>query len=508
MLGKKHILMLLIVIVSISAISAVTANEDIMSSDEGTVLNDLDDISVDDESAESTDVLASGDESPMSQSQSDDILSAKNTPYNAYSIDLKDSYEISSSSDGKISIYVNPCTDKNYNSYNFKLVGADKDWNVVFDSGVRSRDSDSSRTAKSYSLTIPKGTFLPGTYNLVAINNGDNKVMDVATLKVSGTAVITSSDYSAYYNSGKTMTATLTDQFSGKPLKDFDVKVVFTKGKSTTSKTYTTDANGQITITPPSAVGTYSVTISSASPLVTAAPIIKTATVKKAPVKVKAYKVSEYKGFKITLKAKVTSLGKKVNQGTIKFKINGKTYKAKVKNGIATKKLKLKKVKKYTYTAKFTASNYKSSKAVKSKATIKKRVSTKMVVKNQRVYMDDMKFFTVKVLTKGGKKVKDGKIKIVGQDSTEVKNGKAKFVKYGGGIKHLKKINGRTEYYRKTMSKTFKLKYIPSSHKYKSSTKKVKITSVFKCPGCGKKSTHNHYAVGYYLVYKTRIVVS
>ena len=30
----------------------------------------------------------------------------------------------------------------------------------------------------------------------------------------------------------------------------------------------------------------------------------------------------------------------------------------------------------------------------------------------------------------------------------------------------------------------------------------------FKCPGCGKKSTHNHYAVGYYVVYKTRIIVS
>jgi molecular chaperone HtpG len=84
-----------------------------------------------------------------------------------------------------------------------------------------------------------------------------------------------------------------------------------------TTKTYTTNSNGLITITPPSAVGTYSVTISSATPHVTATTIKKTATVKKAPVKVKAYKVSEYKGFKITLKAKVTSQGKKVNEGTV-----------------------------------------------------------------------------------------------------------------------------------------------------------------------------------------------
>lgn len=510
MLGKKQILMLLIVIVTISTISAVTATQDNISSDEDTIsaFNDLEKISVEDEAVENTEPLAKNDESPISQSESDSVISAKNASSTAFSIKLKDSYEISSSSDQKISIYINPCKDKNYNSYNFNLVGFDKDWKVVYDSGLKYKATDSSRTAKYYKLTIAKGSFLPGTYVLAAVNFADTKVMNVTTLKVSGTAVISSSDYSAYYKSGKTMTAKVTDKITGKPLNGVDVKVAFTKGKSTTTKKYTTNSKGLITITPPSAVGTYSVTISSATPHVTAASIKKTANVKKAPVKIKAYKVSEYQGFKITLKAKVTSQGKKVNEGTVKFKVNGKTYKAKVKKGVATKKLKLKKVKKYTYTVKFKSSNYKTPKAAKSKATIKKRVSTKIVVKNQRVYMDDTKLFTVKVLTKGGKKVKDGKIKIVGQDSTEVKNGKAKFVKYGGGIKHLKKIKGRTEYYRKTMTKTFKLKYIPKAHKYKSTTKKVKITSVFKCPGCGKKSTHNHYAVGYYVVYKTRIVVS
>lgn len=509
MLGKKHILMLLLVIVTISAISAVTATQDIISSDEDTVtaFNDMETISVEDEVAENTEVLASGEESSMSQSQSDDVLSAKNTPYNAYSIDLRDTYEIPSSSSKKITLYIAPCKDESYNAYNFNLIGFDKDWNIVYNSTLKSQYKSDYRVDKDYTCTIPKGSFVPGTYVLAAVNKGDNKVMDVAILKVSGTAVITSSDYSAYYKSGNTMTARVTDQSTGKPLNGIDIEVVFTKGKSTTSKTYTTNANGQITITPPSAVGTYSVTISSATSHVTAASIKKTANVKKAPVKVKAYKVSEYKGFKIILKAKVTSLGKKVNEGAVKFKVNGKTYNAKVKNGVATKKIKLKKVKKYSYSAKFSSSNY-QSKAAKSKAIIKKRVSTKIVVKNQRVYMDDTKFFTVKILTKSGKKVKDGKLKIVGQDSTEVKNGKVKLVKYGGGIKHLKKIKGRTEYYRKTMTKTFKLKYIPKAHKYKSTTKKVKVTSVFKCPGCGKKSTHNHYAVGYYVVYKTRIVVS
>ena len=218
--------------------------------------------------------------------------------------------------------------------------------------------------------------------------------------------------------------------------------------------------------------------------------------------------MSEYKGFKVTLKATVKSQGKKVNEGKVTFKINGKTYNVKVKNGVATKRLKLKKVKKYTYFARFTASNFKTSKKVSSKAIIKKRLDTKIVIKDQRIYMNDAKVFTIKVLTKSGKKVKDGKLKIRGVGTVDVKNGKAKVVKYGLGIKHLKKINGRTEYFKKTVSKKYKLKYVPTSHKYKASTKKLKITSVFKCPGCGNTHTHNHYAVGYYLVYKTRIVVS
>ena len=505
MFGKKHIIMMLLAIVSLSLISAVAAADDAISSDNDTIAasNDLETISV-----EQDDNLKSNEESQISQNQNDEVISSQSTPSTYFSLDLKDSYEISSSKDGKISIYVNPCTNANYNAYNFNLVGFDKDWNVVYDSGLKSRNADVNGKAKTYSLTIPKGSFLPGTYVLAAVNNYDTKVMDVAVLNVSGTAVITSSDFSKYYNSDKTMTAKVTDKATGKPLNGVDVKVTFTKGKSTTTKTYTTNSKGQISIEPPKALGTYAVTMSSATPHVTVSSVKKTATVIKAPVSVKAHKASEYQGFKITLKATVKSQGKKVSEGTVKFKINGKTYSAKVKNGVATKKIKLKKAKKYTYAAKFTSSNYKPSKAVKAKATIKKRVSTKIVVKNQKVYMDDTKFFTVKILTKSGKKVNGGKLKIIGQDSTDVKKGKAKLVKYGSGIKHLKRINGRTEYYRKAMTKAFKLKYIPSSHKYKSSIKKVKVTSVFKCPGCGKKSTHNHYAVGYYVVYKTRIIVS
>ena len=112
----------------------------------------------------------------------------------------------------------------------------------------------------------------------------------------------------------------------------------------------------------------------------------KTATITKPAIKIKAFKVTEYKCFKIKLKAKVTSGGKNVNQGKVTFKINGKTYTAAVKNGIATKKVKLGKVKTYKYIAKFKGANYKDSKMVKAKAVMKKCVKTKIVIKDQSVY--------------------------------------------------------------------------------------------------------------------------
>ena len=491
---KKSIILMLLLIAAICAISQASAADNL--TDTITETND--------DSALKT----NADESILAHDQSDEILSASNTPSTYYSVDLRDTYEISSSKSGSVTVYINPCKSTSYNAYNFWLVGFDKDYNVVYNSSLKSSTTSSNRVAKDHTYTISANSFLPGTYHLAAVNDGDYKVMDRAILKVKGTATITAGDFSAYYGSGKTMTAKVTDSATGKPLNGIDVKVTFTAGKKTQTRNYISDANGIVKITPPAAVGTYSVSITSTTGHVSSTTIKKTAKINRAPVSIKAYRVSEYKGFKVTLKATVKSQGKKVNEGTVTFKINGKTYKVKVKNGVASKKLKLKKVKKYTYSAKFSSSNYKKSKTVKSKATIKKRLPTKIAVKNQKVYMNDAKIFTMKVLTKSGKKVKDGKLKIKGVGTVEVKNGKVKVVKYGLGIKHLKRISGRSEYYKKHVSKTFKVKYVPSSHKYLPSTKKVKITSVFKCPGCGKTSTHNHYAVGYYVVYKTRIIVS
>ena len=62
-----------------------------------------------------------------------------------------------------------------------------------------------------------------------------------------------------------------------------------------------------------------------------------------------------------TLKATIKKgKSKPIDEGSVKFKINGKTYKVKVKNGVAVKKIKLSKKNTYTYKARFVSKYYKS----------------------------------------------------------------------------------------------------------------------------------------------------
>jgi archaellum component FlaF (FlaF/FlaG flagellin family) len=211
-------------------------------------------------------------------------------------------------------------------------------------------------------------------------------------------------------------------------------------------------------------------------------------------------KASSYQGCKLTLKATVKSQGRNVNEGTVKFTINGKTYSVAVKNGVATKSIKLKKVKTYKYTATFVGDNF-NTKKVAGKAKVNKRYATKIVIKNKKGYYNTKKTITVKVKTKSGKKVKDGYIYVGSSDSySKVKNGKAKlYVTFSGNYKKGKYSysSGFTFYFKKSVSTKFKLKYVPKSLKYKASSKKFKITSKYRCPDCHKKSSHSHTINGY-----------
>lgn len=79
----------------------------------------------------------------------------------------------------------------------------------------------------------------------------------------------------------------------------------------------------------------------------------------------------------VILKAIVKkSNGKSIDEGYVKFKINGKTFKVNVNNGVAKKKITLSKAKTYYYTAKYVSKYYKSepstSKVVVNNVIVKK----------------------------------------------------------------------------------------------------------------------------------------
>ena len=97
-------------------------------------------------------------------------------------------------------------------------------------------------------------------------------------------------------------------------------------------------------------------------------------------ISVKSFKATAGTKFYCYAYVKDKYTGRNYNGGTVNFKINGKTYKAKLKNGVAVVKIKIpSKVKKYTCTATFSGGSnvYKSS--TKFKMTVKKKPKAKVV---------------------------------------------------------------------------------------------------------------------------------
>ena len=505
MFNKKIYLILLLFIVSICTISAASASENVTDT---VAIDDTagDDIvtsfnedlsSKSEDNVESQEVLASEDDSSLSASESDNVLSGSGIMASQYALDLNNNgYEITSKNGGNIVYYLQPYVMAPFNAYNFyfevyPIIGGEIQDNSVFTSPTFASDTD--RSAGNRQYTIPANKLAPGLYQIYAKNSYMTAyTLDSTTLKVKGNAVITASDYNSNYKSGSPLTIKVTNKDTGAALQGIDVQIALSNGQ--TAK-YTTNAQGQITLVPYLGAGTYSATYSLASNFnyISAASVKKLITINKAPATVKANKVSAYIGSKITLKATVTSDGKNVNEGQVIFKINGQEYAVDVKDGVAKKTLKLSKAKKYDYTATFKDSNYQEASA-SSTATVKNKVATKMIVKNQKVFRGNPKAFYVTVKTTSGKIVKSGKVKII--DAVEVnKKGKAKFYT-AMDLNYIKQV-GNTVYFKKSVTKTYKVKYIPSSAAYKSCTKKMKITMIYKCTYCGSKTSHSHNGMVY-----------
>lgn len=110
--------------------------------------------------------------------------------------------------------------------------------------------------------------------------------------------------------------------------------------------------------------GSYNATVVLKDSNHTAKPVNVTIKITKANVKMNAkvyYTVQkQYAVLKVTVK---DANGALVNQGSVKFTINGQSYRVDVKKGVASKKVRLSKAKTYTYKATFTSKNYNTKSA-------------------------------------------------------------------------------------------------------------------------------------------------
>lgn len=157
------------------------------------------------------------------------------------------------------------------------------------------------------------------------------------------------------YNSGRAFDAKIVKRSNGRGIETI-LRVDYIKnGKNINYEFYCTDNEGINYITPDRLkVGTYKAIVSCDEPGIKAIPKTKTVIITKTSIRLKAsdIKVSGNKNaqLKATLKFKNNA---KVNEGKVKFTIDGKSYIVKVKNGIAVKNLKSNNIKSKKYTVEF-----------------------------------------------------------------------------------------------------------------------------------------------------------
>lgn len=157
------------------------------------------------------------------------------------------------------------------------------------------------------------------------------------------------------YESGRAFEAKIVNKSNGKGIATV-LRVDYLKnGKNIDYEFYYTDNEGINYITPDRLeVGTYKAIVSCDEGGIKAIPKEKTVIITKTSIRLKAadIKVSGNKNaqLKATLKFKNNA---KVNEGKVKFKVDGKSYIVKVKNGIAVKNLKLDNIKSNKYTVEF-----------------------------------------------------------------------------------------------------------------------------------------------------------
>ena len=180
-------------------------------------------------------------------------------------------------------------------------------------------------------------------------------------------------------------------------------------------------------------LGNHKVKITLDSLDYSAKPVLINVKITKMPTKLTLKKYvttnKQYAVMKATVKDRFDDT---VDEGKVIFKVNGKSYSVKVKDGVAVKKIKLNKAKTYSYKATFSAKNY-VTKTAYSKLYIKKaKKYYTLKIRNPKI----KKTFKVKLSYKKYVKILNAKNKNK-YGYVDVSTGIKRPPEWGGGIYYV-----------------------------------------------------------------------
>lgn len=212
--------------------------------------------------------------------------------------------------------------------------------------------------------------------NITSLDETCDEVIAYDNYNEDEEAFISADDIETYYLSDKQIKVTVTDD-CGNPLSNVNVVAKYHTGFSVDDYT---DGNGRVYFEPYPAIGNHKVALSIDDNNYFADPVKVNVKISKAPVKLTVNTITTTNKY-VTLKAVVRDTWYDlVNEGTVKFIINGKTYAVKVKNGVATKQIKLPKEKTYTLRVSYSGTHY-QSKTTYSKVIVKKPTKMHTITK-------------------------------------------------------------------------------------------------------------------------------
>lgn len=204
------------------------------------------------------------------------------------------------------------------------------------------------------------------------ISNGSNQDLvseDETVVEDNYDAEFIVDDFTAKYSPYNEFNVLLVDDY-GDEIYGEDVRLVWNNGKQ--EELYEWDDYSGYNTYMDKNVGNYKATVVLKDSYYHAKPVTINVKITKATVKLTAKKwvstTKQYSYMKVYVK---DSYGDPVDEGTVKFTINSKSYNVKVHDGVAIKKIKLTKAKNYKYKATFTGKNY-VSKSTTSKVYVKK----------------------------------------------------------------------------------------------------------------------------------------